>query len=78
MVDPRFPSMKAKALLRILRRDLGYTVARRKGSHQRLVSPDHPPFTWGFHDGRSLAPGEVSNVLCGDVGLDVDTALELL
>lgn len=78
MVDPRFPSMKARQLRRVIDR-LGYVRVRRgSGSHQRLVAVGRPPFTWAFHDGRTLAPGEVHKVLCVQVGLDTEEAVALV
>jgi len=75
----RFPSVKARKLLRILQREpLNYRVTRQAGSHRRLVAPNHPPITWGFHDRRTLSPGEVRDILVKDVGLDEETALHLL
>jgi predicted RNA binding protein YcfA (HicA-like mRNA interferase family) len=77
MVDPRFPSMKARQLRRVVDR-LGYAEARRTGSHSRLKAEGRPAITWAFHDGRTLAPGLVHDVLCNQIGLDVDDALALL
>jgi predicted RNA binding protein YcfA (HicA-like mRNA interferase family) len=78
MVDPRFPSMKARQLRRVVDR-LGYVRVRRgSGSHQRLGAPGRPSITWAHHDGKSLAPGEVHDVLCEQIGLDIDQALALV
>jgi len=78
MVDPRFPSMKGRALLRVLTRDLGYEVARQKGSHRTLRAPGRPQILFAFHNGESVRPHLVHAVLCKQVGLDVDEALALL
>lgn len=78
MVDPRFPSMKARALFRILTRDLGYEVARQTGSHRILKAPGRPRVVFAHHDGKSLAPGMVADILCKQAGLDTETALSLL
>lgn len=78
MVDPRFPSMKARQLRRVIDR-LGCVRARKgSGSHQRLSAPGRPSITWAHHDGKSLATGEVHDVLCGQVGLDIEQALALV
>lgn len=78
MVDPRFPSMKARQLRRVVDR-LGYVRVRKgSGSHQRLEALGLPPITWAFHDGKTLAPGEVRKVLCAQIGLDTEEALALV
>ncbi|MGX6446446.1 type II toxin-antitoxin system HicA family toxin [Patulibacter sp. S7RM1-6] len=79
MVDPRFPSMKARQLRRVIDR-LGYEQSRKGsgGSHQRLTAEGRPPIIWAFHDGVTIAPGIVHSVLCKQVGLDTDEALALL
>jgi len=46
----RFPSLKAKKLIRVLQaQPLGYRIVRQKGSHRKLEAPNHPrsplPFT---------------------------------
>jgi predicted RNA binding protein YcfA (HicA-like mRNA interferase family) len=75
----QFPSLKAKRLLRVLMSDpLNYAVYRQSGSHRRLHADGRPPLTWAFHDGRTLAPGEVRRVLVHHVGLAEDEALRLL
>jgi len=74
-----FPSLKARELLKVLTGQLGYSVARQKGSHRRLKSAEgYPPLTFAFHDGQSLAPGLVRDVLVKQVGLEPDEALKLL
>jgi predicted RNA binding protein YcfA (HicA-like mRNA interferase family) len=76
---PQFPSIKAKRLLRILTSDpLNYRITRQSGSHRRLTGEGLPPLTWAFHDGRTLAPGEVRRVLVHHVGLAEEDALRLL
>lgn len=77
MVDPRFPSMKARQLRRVIDR-LGYVRARMgSGSHQRLAAHGLPPISWAFHDGRTLGPVIVYDVLCVQIGLDIEDALAL-
>jgi len=74
-----FPSLKGRALLAVLRRPpLAYEVERQRGSHRRLVSPTYPPLVLSFHDRADIAPGLVRKVLCRDIGLDEDEALDLL
>lgn len=77
MVDPRFPSLKARALFRVLTRDLGYELARQKGSHRTLRARGRPQIVFAYHDGTSLAPGIVADILCKQAGLDIETALAL-
>ena len=75
----RFPSVKAKRLLRVLTSDpLNYRVTRQSGSHRRLQADGRPTLTWAFHDRRTLAPGEVRRVLVDHVGLAEDEAQRLL
>lgn len=74
MTNP-FPSLKAQAMLRILF-GLGYEVTRQKGSHRRLEADGMTPLTFAFHDGVSLSPGEVRDILVKQVGLLEDEALK--
>jgi predicted RNA binding protein YcfA (HicA-like mRNA interferase family) len=74
-----FRSMKARELLAVLTREpLNYEIVRQRGSHRRLKAPGRPPITFAFHDGATVAPGLVRKILCRDVGLGEDEALELL
>jgi predicted RNA binding protein YcfA (HicA-like mRNA interferase family) len=75
-----FPSMRASRLLAVLLREpLGYRVVRQRGSHRRLVSArGYPSLTYAFHDHKTLPPGVVRDVLVGQVGLPVATALRLV
>lgn len=75
-----FPSLKAKQLLRVLKRELGYSIQSQDGgSHVFLVAPDRPRILWAFHNGgRSLAPREVRKVLIEHAGLTIEQAKEVL
>jgi predicted RNA binding protein YcfA (HicA-like mRNA interferase family) len=74
-----FPSVKARALLRVLTREpLGYRVVRQSGSHRRMEATDRPPITFSFHDRQTIRPRTVKRVLCEQVGLSEDEALKLL
>jgi predicted RNA binding protein YcfA (HicA-like mRNA interferase family) len=74
-----FPSLKARALLRVLTREpLSYRVVRQSGSHRRLEAPGRPPITFSFHDRQTIQPGTVKRILCGQVGLSEDEAVKLL
>ncbi|WP_376771509.1 type II toxin-antitoxin system HicA family toxin [Actinomadura alba] len=64
-------------MLRVLR-SLGYEEVRRRGSHCRLEAEGRPSLTFAFHDGVSLAPGVVRDILVKQVGLDVDEALKVV
>jgi predicted RNA binding protein YcfA (HicA-like mRNA interferase family) len=70
-----FPSLKAKAMLAVLR-DLGYEVSRQSGSHRRLTAEGRPPLTFAFHDGESLPPGVVRDILVKQIGLTIDDAMK--
>lgn len=74
-----FPSLKARALLRVLSREpLRYRVVRQSGSHRRLEAPGRPPITFSFHDRQTIRPATVKRILCDQVGLSEDEALKLL
>lgn len=75
-----FPSLKAKRLLAVLRREpLRYVVARQRGSHRHLQSErGYPDLMFSFHDGATVPPGAVRKILTRDVGLTEQDALALL
>lgn len=75
-----FPSLKARAMLRLLQREpLAYTVVSNTGSHRKLVSAGgYPPLIFAFHDGDTLPRGLVRKILTKDVGLSIEEALALL
>jgi predicted RNA binding protein YcfA (HicA-like mRNA interferase family) len=73
-----FPSLKARAMLRLLQAELGYAVVRQSGSHRRLAAEGWPELTFAFHDKRSLTPVEVRDILVKQVGLTVDDALKVV
>jgi predicted RNA binding protein YcfA (HicA-like mRNA interferase family) len=75
----RFPSMKADALLAVLRRKpLGYEIVRQKGSHRMLESDGRLPVLFSFHSGATVPPGVVRKILVERAGLDEDEALRVL
>lgn len=65
-------------MLAILRRELGYEISRQRGSHRRLEAEGRPALTFAFHDGESLSPGEVRDILVKQVGLDQAEALRVV
>ncbi len=71
-----FPSLKAKRMLAVLCREpLGYGVVRQSGSHRQLASRNgYPPLRFWAHDGATLAPGVVREILVKKVGLSEDDA----
>lgn len=73
-----FPSLKASAMLAVLQRDLGYQIVRQRGSHRRLEAEGRPSLTFAFHDGVSLSPGVVRDILVKQVGLSLDDALKVV
>jgi predicted RNA binding protein YcfA (HicA-like mRNA interferase family) len=75
-----FPSLKARKLLAVLKREpLGYKIARQKGSHRKMKSRNgYPALTFSWHDGATIGPGLVEKTLVEDVGLDRADALNLL
>lgn len=75
----RFPSLKAKKLIRVLEaQPLGYRVVRQQGSHRKLEAPNRPAITFAFHDNQTIRPGTVKDILCNQVGLAEQEALALL
>ena len=75
-----FPSLKGRALLRVLQREpLAYRIVRQRGSHRILHSPNgYPPLTLAFHESVSIGGAMVRKVLVHDVGLVESDALWLL
>jgi predicted RNA binding protein YcfA (HicA-like mRNA interferase family) len=65
-------------MLAVLQRELGYTVERQAGSHRRLAAKGRPTLTFAFHDGVSLSPGEVRDILIKQVGLSKEDALKVV
>jgi predicted RNA binding protein YcfA (HicA-like mRNA interferase family) len=75
----RFPSLKAKKLVRVLEaQPLGYRIARQKGSHRKLEAPSRPSIIFAFHDSQTIRPSTVKDILCNQVGLAEQDALALL
>jgi predicted RNA binding protein YcfA (HicA-like mRNA interferase family) len=75
----QFPSLKARALLRILKKEpLGYRIVRQRGSHRKLEAPNHPSVVFAFHDNQTIRPATVKDILCAQVGLAEQDALALL
>ena len=76
----KFPSMKARELLRVLgRKPLEYSVDHQTGSHRCLISASgYPTLNFAFHDGDTMAPGLVRKILVQQVGLSEKEAKDLL
>jgi predicted RNA binding protein YcfA (HicA-like mRNA interferase family) len=75
----RFPSLKAKELIRVLQaQPLSYRIVRQKGSHRKLEAPNRPTITFAFHDNQTIRPATVKDILCNQVGLAEQDALALL
>jgi predicted RNA binding protein YcfA (HicA-like mRNA interferase family) len=72
----------ARELRRVLERHpLTYRVDHEtSGSHIVLISENGYPrrLVWAFHDGQTLPPGLVRNILKKQVGLSDEEALALL
>lgn len=71
-----FPALRARRMLAVLAREpLGYEVARQSGSHRKLVSRNgYPDLRFWAHDGATLAPGVVREILVKKVGLSEEDA----
>jgi predicted RNA binding protein YcfA (HicA-like mRNA interferase family) len=75
----KFPSLKARQLLRVLNSEpLSYRIVRQSGSHRRLEAPGRRPITFSFHDRQTIRPATVKRILCKQVGLTEDEARRLL
>lgn len=58
----RWPSTKARRVLRALK-SIGWEVKATKGSsHIQLVHPAHGEYTWAFHDSEELGPVMLSKI----------------
>lgn len=75
-----FPSLRAKKLLRVLKRKpLRYQVVEQTGSHRKLESAEgYPAINFAFHDKDEVPPGLVRQILVQRVGLSEQEALELI
>lgn len=75
----KFPSMKAKELLRLLqKKPLNYTIIRQRGSHKRLKSDVGDTFTFAYHGSEELSGKQVFYILVVQVGLSETFAMEVL
>jgi predicted RNA binding protein YcfA (HicA-like mRNA interferase family) len=57
----RWPSLKARVLLRTLMRQ-GWVVKRQRGSHRILARPGWPDYLFAFHDGDEIGGVMVAEV----------------
>jgi predicted RNA binding protein YcfA (HicA-like mRNA interferase family) len=75
-----FPSLKAKQVLALLKREpLGYSQKRRKGSHRQLESANgYPDIGFWAHDKDTLKGSVVKEILVKQIGLSEQEAQELL
>lgn len=71
-----FPSMKWREMLKLLKRELGYTELRCVGSHRTLISEGRPRLTFSFQ--RELSGVEVGDILVNQVGLSKEEAVEVV
>lgn len=75
----RFPSLKAKKLLRLLQAEpLAYRVVRQSGSHRKLEASGRPSIVFAFHENQTIRPSTVKDILCNQVGLAENDARTLL
>jgi predicted RNA binding protein YcfA (HicA-like mRNA interferase family) len=74
-----FPSLKAKQLLRVLKRKpLSYTVTSQKGSHRKLEADGRPTINFAWHDGATVGPSQVKKLLVTKIGLTEEEAHDCL
>jgi predicted RNA binding protein YcfA (HicA-like mRNA interferase family) len=77
LVSGEFPSLKARQLLRVLRR-LGYRVTGQRGSHRRLEAEGRPELRFAYHDRVSLSPARVREILVEQAGLTLEEATKVV
>jgi predicted RNA binding protein YcfA (HicA-like mRNA interferase family) len=74
-VADAFPSLQAKKLLKILKRQpLGYRIVAQTGSHRKLEADGRPTINFAWHDKAIVAPGQVRKLLVTTIGLTEDEA----
>ena len=74
-----FPTVKARELLNILKRNpLNYVIMRTRGSHRTLFSPSRPRILYSYHDSEELSGYVVKKILVNGVGLKESEALEVI
>jgi predicted RNA binding protein YcfA (HicA-like mRNA interferase family) len=72
---PGFSSLKARRLRSLLERELGYKVVSNSGgSHRKMQADGRPAITLAFHDGQTIGPHLVRDILVKEVGLSIDEA----
>ena len=57
---------------------VGYRIVRQKGSHRRMEAEGRAPLTLSFHDGATVPPRVVRNILQKDAGLTDEEVIRLL
>lgn len=77
MSSGKFPAWKAQKVVAFLRRELNYERHRQTGSHQTLVAEGRPTLTFAYHNGDTVPPGVLRDILVKGVGLSLQEALEL-
>jgi len=77
MTSDGFPSMKARAMLRLLY-SCGYQAEHKGGSHRRLTCDGRPTLVFAYHDKAEIAPGVVRSILIKQVGLSREEALKVI
>lgn len=77
-VGSTWPSLKARAMLRLLESQLGYEVIRQEGSHCVLRAKGRPQLVFAFHDRVTVPPRVVRAILVQQVGLTLAEAEEVV
>ncbi len=62
-----WPATQARRVLAALKR-IGWTIARQRGSHRRLVRDGWSPVVFAFHDSEELGP-RILGKLAKETGL---------
>lgn len=73
----RYPTLKARRVLQLLRR-VGYTQQRRRGSHRTLTAPGRDPIVFAFHDNQDVPPHVLRLMLKREAGLTDSEIADLL
>lgn len=56
-----WPAVKARRALDALLR-IGWTIARTRGSHRRLVRSGWTPYAFSFHDSEEIGPAALARI----------------
>lgn len=71
------PVITARELIRVLKSP-GFAHTRTRGSHKRFEYPDGRQVTVPDHKGRDLPKGLLRQIVTVDIGISMDSFVEML